>query len=87
MIDRVRESEDAELCELCKEILAIMSTVFRPITLHELTSLSEVLDDDYDDLVSLEEIIAIFGCFLTLREHTIVFVHVCKGIFTQGSTQ
>lgn len=72
MIDRVRESEDAELC---KDILAIMSTVFRPITLHELTSFIKLPDDDYDDLVSLEEIIAICGSFLTLREHTIVFVH------------
>ncbi|CAI7596028.1 unnamed protein product [Penicillium pancosmium] len=73
MIGQVRESEDAELC---KEILAIMSTVFRPITLHELTSFIELLDDDDDDdLVSLEEIIAICGSFLTVREHTIVFVH------------
>ncbi|KAJ6144961.1 hypothetical protein N7470_008856 [Penicillium chermesinum] len=73
MIGQVRESEDAELC---KEILAIMSTVFRPITLHELTSFIELLDnDDYDDLVALEEIIAICGSFLTLRQHTIVFVH------------
>ncbi|KAJ5889647.1 hypothetical protein N7504_010457 [Penicillium tannophilum] len=72
MIDRVRESEDAELC---KDILAIISTVFRPITLHELTSFIKLPDDDYDDLVSLEEIIAICGSFLTLREHTIVFVH------------
>jgi hypothetical protein len=74
MIDRVRESEDAKLC---KEILAIMSTVFRPITLHELTSFIGLPDDndDDDDLVSLEEIIAICGSFLTLREHTIVFVH------------
>jgi hypothetical protein len=72
MINRVRGSEDAELC---KEILAIMSTVFRPITLHELTSFIELPDDDYDDLVSLEEIIATCGSFLTLREHSIVFVH------------
>ncbi|KAK5805931.1 hypothetical protein VI817_000189 [Penicillium citrinum] len=72
MIGQVRESEDAELC---KEILAIMSTVFRPITLHELTSFIELPDDDYDDLVSLEEIIAICGSFLTVREHTVLFVH------------
>ncbi|KAJ5404139.1 hypothetical protein N7509_004010 [Penicillium cosmopolitanum] len=72
MIDQVRESEDAELC---KEILAIMSTVFRPITLHELTSLIELPGDGDDDHIPLEEIIAICGSFLTLREHTVVFVH------------
>ncbi|KAJ5917576.1 hypothetical protein N7466_011130 [Penicillium verhagenii] len=73
MIGQVHESEDPELC---KEILAIMSTVIRPITLHELTSFIELPDnDDYDDHVYLEEIIAICGSFLTLRQHTIVFVH------------
>ncbi|CAI7631252.1 unnamed protein product, partial [Penicillium pancosmium] len=72
MIDQVRGSEDAELC---KEILAIMLSVFRPITLHELTSLIEQPDDDEDDHVPLEEIIAICGSFLTLREDTIMFVH------------
>ncbi|KAJ5559388.1 hypothetical protein N7513_001787 [Penicillium frequentans] len=72
MIDQVRKSEDAELC---KEILAVMSTVFRPITLHELTSLIELLDDNDDDYTPLEEMIAFCGSFLTLREHTIVFVH------------
>ncbi|KAJ5971705.1 uncharacterized protein N7479_001623 [Penicillium vulpinum] len=72
MISQVCESEDAELC---KKILAIMSTVFRPITLHELTSFIKLPDEVYDNLVSLEEIIAICGSFFTLREHTIVFVH------------
>ncbi|KAJ6118763.1 hypothetical protein N7471_013383 [Penicillium samsonianum] len=72
MIDQVRESEDAELC---KQILAIMSTVYRPITLSELKSLIEVPGADYDDDESLSEIIAVCGSFLTLRESTIIFVH------------
>jgi hypothetical protein len=72
MIDHVRKSEDAELC---KQILAIMSTVYRPITLSELTSLIDVPDDDYDEPESLAEIIAVCGSFLTLRGDTIIFVH------------
>lgn len=72
MVDQVRKSEDAKLCE---RILAIMTTVYRPITLSELTSLVEVPDHIYDDYESLSEIIAICGSFLTLREDTIVFVH------------
>jgi hypothetical protein len=72
MIDQVRRSLDAELC---KQILAIMSTVFRPITLSELRSLIEVPDDDYDEQESLSEIITVCGSFLTLREDTIAFVH------------
>ncbi|CAI7642324.1 unnamed protein product [Penicillium palitans] len=72
MIDQVRQSEDAESC---KQILAIMSTVYRPITLSELTSLIEFPDDDYDDHEALSEIIAVCGSFLTLRENTVTFVH------------
>ncbi|KAJ5631651.1 uncharacterized protein N7484_011751 [Penicillium longicatenatum] len=76
MIDQVHQSDDAELC---KQILAIMLTVYRPITLHEMSSLIEVpddaLDDDYDDYKFLSEAIAVCGSFLTLREDTIVFVH------------
>lgn len=72
MMDQVRESEDAELC---KEILAIILSVFRPITLHELTSLIKLPDNDDDDHVPLEEVITICGSFLTLRKDTIIFVH------------
>ncbi|KAJ5413900.1 hypothetical protein N7509_000527 [Penicillium cosmopolitanum] len=72
MIDQVRELEDVELC---KEILVIMLSVFRPITLHELTSLIQLPDDDDDDYVPLEVIIAICGSFLTLREGTVMFVY------------
>lgn len=71
MIDQVRQSEDAEFCN---QILAIMSTVYRPITLSELSSLIEVLDYDYDD-EALLEVITVCGSFLTLRENTITFVH------------
>ncbi|KAJ5642769.1 hypothetical protein N7490_006769 [Penicillium lividum] len=72
MIDQVRKSEDSEVC---KELLAIISTVFRPITLSELASLIELPDSDYDNHTVLEEIIGLCGSFLTLREQIIVFVH------------
>lgn len=72
MINQVRKSEDAELC---KQILAIASTVYRPITLSELTSIIELPDDDYDNHEALSEIIAVCGSFLTLREDTVIFVH------------
>ncbi|KAJ5988200.1 hypothetical protein N7481_003410 [Penicillium waksmanii] len=64
-----------ELAKAKREILAIISTVFRPITLYELSSLIEQPDDYDDDHVPLEEMIVICGSFLTLREHTNVFVH------------
>ncbi|KAJ5987082.1 hypothetical protein N7451_011447, partial [Penicillium sp. IBT 35674x] len=71
MIDQIRNSEGAELY---KRILAVLSTVYRPITLDELKCYVDFPDmiDDYD---ALSEIIAFCGSFLTLREDTVVFVH------------
>jgi hypothetical protein len=70
MMEQIRNSDNADLC---KRVLA--STVYRPITLKELTSLVEMLKDMSDDLESLREIIGICGSFLTIREGTIYFVH------------
>ena len=74
MINQLYQSEDAILC---KQILAVMSTVYRPVTLDELNTLIE--EPCGDDLA---EIIADCGSFLTLQkgvgasEHTTVtFVH------------
>jgi hypothetical protein len=72
MIDQVRTSEDAEIC---KQILAVMSIAYRPITIDELTALVELPDDLADDDEALLEIIAICGSFLTWHEDVVVFVH------------
>lgn len=70
MIEHIGDSEDASLC---KEVLAIASVVYRPITLDELKVLVESLEDlDRDDL---EEITRSCGSFLTLLEGVIYFVH------------
>ncbi|EXM12366.1 hypothetical protein FOTG_19133 [Fusarium oxysporum f. sp. vasinfectum 25433] len=70
MIGHIGDSKDADLC---KQVLAIASVVYRPITLDELKVLIESLEDlDQDDL---EEIIRSCGSFLTLREDVIYFVH------------
>ncbi|KAM6516800.1 hypothetical protein FSOLCH5_007742 [Fusarium solani] len=70
MIGHIGDSKDAGLC---REVLAISSVVYRPITLDELKVLVESLEDlDQDDL---EEIIRSCGSFLTLREGVIYFVH------------
>ncbi|EEU33805.1 uncharacterized protein NECHADRAFT_89121 [Fusarium vanettenii 77-13-4] len=70
MMEQISGSSDAESC---KEILAIASVVYRPITLEELKVFIESLEeDDYDDL---PQIIDSCGSFLTLREGVIYFVH------------
>lgn len=72
MIDQIRGSEDSELC---KRILAIVSTVYRPVTLDELASFVDMPDDVSGNYEALSEIIGLCGSFLTLRERTIFFVH------------
>ncbi|KAH7124790.1 NACHT domain-containing protein [Dactylonectria macrodidyma] len=70
MIGHIGDSKDAGLC---REVLAIASVIYRPITLDELKVLVESLEDlDQDDL---EEIIRSCASFLTLREGVIYFVH------------
>ncbi|KAL6354150.1 hypothetical protein LRP88_12484 [Fusarium phalaenopsidis] len=70
MMEHISDSKDAGYC---KEILAIASVVYRPITLDELKALAESLEDlDQDEL---KEIIKACGSFLTRRDGVIYFVH------------
>ncbi|RDW87385.1 hypothetical protein BP5796_03079 [Coleophoma crateriformis] len=56
-------------------ILAFVAITRRPITLKELSSLDETLEEFSDDVESLTGIIGCCGSFLTLRESTIYLVH------------
>lgn len=70
MMGKICDSIDANLC---KEVLAIASVVYRPITLDELNVLVEPLEDF--DRSDLEQIIRSCGSFLTLRQGVVYFVH------------
>jgi hypothetical protein len=72
MMDQIWNSEDTELC---KRILAVVSAVYRPVTLDELASFVDMPDGVSGDYEALSEIIGLCGSFLTLRERTISFVH------------
>ncbi|KAF1969949.1 WD40 repeat-like protein [Bimuria novae-zelandiae CBS 107.79] len=72
MLGQISISDDADLC---KRILASVATVYRPVTLQELASLVEPLDNAADDLESVQEIISLCGSFLTVRDGTVYFVH------------
>jgi hypothetical protein len=72
MLKQICKSDDADLC---RQILAITSTVYRPITVMEIASFVEKFDDIANDHESLAEIIGLCGSFLSLREDTISFVH------------
>jgi hypothetical protein len=72
MITQIHQSGESELC---MRILSSIATVYEPITLSELTSLVEMLEDMSDNTESLQEIIGLCGSFLTVRKDTIYFVH------------
>jgi hypothetical protein len=71
MMQQIGKTDDAKLC---KQVLATVALVYRPITLEELVTLVEPLEDVADDS-ELQEIIGLCGSFLTLREQTVYFVH------------
>jgi hypothetical protein len=70
MWQQISKSDDAELC---KQMLAPIALVYRPISIIELAALVEKLEDD--SLESIRELIGLCGSFLTLGNDTIYFVH------------
>lgn len=72
MLQQISTLEDADLC---KQILALVTVAYQPITLQELVTLVAELEDMADDVGSIREIIGLCGSFLTLRKDTIYFVH------------
>ncbi|KAK4171574.1 hypothetical protein QBC36DRAFT_249332 [Triangularia setosa] len=81
MLEQIGHSEDAELC---KQILAVVAAVRRPISLGELASFIEMPDDVSNDPESLEEIVKLCGSFLIIREKTVYFVHQSAKDFLLG---
>ena len=60
--------------ELCKQVLASIAFVYRPITLAELMVLAEFLEEIADE-VDVREITGLCRSFLTVRGDTVYFVH------------
>jgi hypothetical protein len=71
MMQQIGASDDAEVC---KQVLASVALVYRPITLAELVVLIESLEDVADES-EVQEVIGLCGSFLTLRGDTVYFVH------------
>lgn len=72
MVQQIYISEDAELC---KRILGLVTTTYRPLSLAELTTFIEECQGMTDDVESLQDIISLCGSFLCIRENIIYFVH------------
>jgi hypothetical protein len=74
MVEQIR-NWDYDDAALCKHILAIVVLAYRPLTLKELASVIDTLEDISNDLESLGEIVGLCGSLLTVREDTIYVVH------------
>lgn len=75
MIEQICDLDEAhDEAYLCKRILAVLSIVYRPITLQELTTLIDI-PDTISEHSYLEHVIGLCGSFLTLRDSTIYFIH------------
>ncbi len=81
MMDQICSSRNDKLC---KSILAILSVVYRPITLDELTAFIDFPLRISSNRKALAEIIGRCGSFLTLREYTVSFVHQSAKDFLVG---
>ncbi|KAK1990768.1 hypothetical protein LX36DRAFT_663931 [Colletotrichum falcatum] len=67
--------EEKYTTELCSQVLALLATTYRPLSLAECTTFIEECRDLAEDRESLQDIIGLCGSFLTLREDTVYFVH------------
>ncbi|KAL2886329.1 Vegetative incompatibility protein HET-E-1 [Ceratocystis lukuohia] len=70
MLQQISESEDAQLC---KDVIAKVLVVYRPISLEELHVLVEGLTGV--GMEEVEEVIKSCGSFLTINDNTVSFVH------------
>lgn len=72
MMERIGKSRHESLC---RQILAVASVVYRPITLKEMTSTVQSLARFADNLAALGKLVAFCGSFLTVRHDTVYFLH------------
>ncbi|KAJ5936163.1 hypothetical protein N7454_005461 [Penicillium verhagenii] len=85
MLDQVYKTRSAQIC---KQILSIICSVYRPITLSELGTLIQGRIDRLDiDAVILRQLIGLCGSFIILREQKVHFIHQsAKDFLTQKAS-
>ncbi|KAL6890901.1 hypothetical protein GGI43DRAFT_415083 [Trichoderma evansii] len=73
----------SDISNICLHILAVMSVVYRPITIDELSSFAHVPDSALDEEILIQAI-GLCSSFLTIHERTILFVHQSTKDFLIG---
>ncbi|WQF87029.1 Putative quinoprotein alcohol dehydrogenase-like superfamily [Colletotrichum destructivum] len=72
MLGHVLGSLDANLC---KQILSIISTVYRPVGVSELAALVKAAEDFLDNPDSFIEVVEQCGSFVIIKDDVVFFVH------------
>ena len=67
--------EDTDDVDLCLQILAVVTTVYRPLTLDELGTFVKFPQDIQCGTRYAEYYTGLCGSFLALREYTVYFIH------------
>ena len=84
MMDQIRHLEDSDDVESCRQILSSVTVAYRPLHLKELVATAG-LQEDPDDLQSLNELINLCASFLIIRDGIVYFVHQsAKDYFSTG---
>jgi hypothetical protein len=81
MLEQIRSSSSAKTCQ---KILATMVSLYRPVTLLELTSLAD-LPSISKNLEHMSRVVKLCGSFLTIRNNVVYFVHQSAKDFLQAS--
>ncbi|OQV05548.1 NACHT domain-containing protein [Cladophialophora immunda] len=71
----VQNMDTSDNADLCRRVLAVVATVYRPLSLDELKSFVELPGGTPDDLDTWGEVIGFCGSLLTLRGDAVYFVH------------
>lgn len=71
----MQEVEGSKHRSRCKDILAVVALVYRPISLSELASSAQSLSRFSNDLNSLRRLVLRCGCFLVITENIVSFMH------------
>ncbi len=76
IMDQIINFEDEELVEYAKSILRSMVVALRPLTLSELAIAANLPEEHRHNVPALSEYVNQCSSIVTVREHTVYFVHL-----------
>ncbi|KAJ4288070.1 hypothetical protein N0V90_012087 [Kalmusia sp. IMI 367209] len=68
--------QDVQTVEYCKDILRSMNLAYRPLRVEELAVIVNFPSDLFDNVQAVSDLVRRCGSFLTMREGTVLFVHL-----------